>query len=434
MLKKILFILMIGVLLLPAATQAQKKWVTFGVICPTSGPVALLGQSMLMGIDLVLEEVNTRWNPPEGGIMVAGQRYYVRYQHYDDEADPAKSPIGFRKLVDTYKVPFIMGPLGTPHSWGCAAISQELGVLFDGFSASDRTRRIGSPYLFQSRPPANYLAAPMAKACIDRGWKRFAVLADVSEAYTQWGKDFRTEMEKLGGSSVGFESVDTKTVTDYHSIMTKFNANRPDVIFLSAYEEPNATMAMHALDVGYKGKFLGNENFTHITINIVGAKRLVGSILDTWGMHYYRDHPEEDPTGAVPYVWKLYKQKYGDKPWHGLVGNLWDQTLHFIKAMEVAGSVTDSLAIRVALDRAASLMRNRMTCPYDGVLPEGVMTGWTDLLVEIQPDGTMKKVGELVTPTEALRIYKNPDDSPLYKLLKEKKRYDEFKKKGLIRE
>lgn len=429
-----LFILIIGMLLLPAATQAQKKWVTFGVIAPTSGPVALLGHSMLIGIDLALEEVNTRWNPPDGGIIVGGQRYYVKYQHYDDEADPAKSPIAFRKLIDSYKVPYILGPLGTPQSWAASPISQELGVLFDAFSASDRTRRLGNPYLFQSRPPANYLAGPMAKACIDRGWKRFAVLADVSESYTQWTKDFKAEMEKLGGTSVGFESVDTKTVTDYHSIFTKFNANRPDVIFLCAYEEPNATMAMHALDVGYKGKFLGNENFTHITINIVGAKRLVGSILDTWGMHYYKDHPGEDPTGAVPYVWQLYKQKQGDKPWHGLVGNLWDQALHFIKAMEVAGSVTDSLAIRVALDRAASLMRNRMTCPYDGVLPEGVMTGWTDLLVEIQPDGTMKKVGELVTPTEVLKVYRNPEDSPLFKLLREKKRYDEFKKKGLLRE
>ena len=194
MFKRLLLILMIGLLISPTMAEAQKKWVTFGVICPTSGPVALLGQSFLMGVDLALEEVNTRWNPPDGGIIVGGQRYYVRYQHYDDEADPAKSPIGFRKLVDTHKVPFILGPLGTPQSWACSPISQELGVLFDAFSASDRTRRMGNPYLFQSRPPANYLAAPMAKACIERGWKRFAVLADVSEAYTQWGKDFRTEM------------------------------------------------------------------------------------------------------------------------------------------------------------------------------------------------------------------------------------------------
>jgi ABC-type branched-subunit amino acid transport system substrate-binding protein len=306
-------------------------------------------------------------------------------------------------------------------------------VLFNAFSASDKTRRMENPYLFQSRPPANYLAAPMAKGCADKGWKKFAVLTDVSDGYKVWGEDFRKEMEKLGGTCVGFEVLDTKTVNDYHSIMTKFNAQKPDFIFVNAYEEPNSLMVIHAREVGFKGNFLCNENFTHVAIKNVGAKNIAGSMLDTWGSTYYVDHPQDDPTGVVHYVWEKYKKKYGSKPWHGLVCNLWDEALHFFKAMEVADTVTDSLAIRVALDRAATLMNWRFTTGYDGVLPSGVMTGWKDILTEVQPDGSVKKVGDLTIPTDALRVYKNAEDSPLYKLLRELGKYDEFKQKGLLR-
>jgi branched-chain amino acid transport system substrate-binding protein len=433
MLKKFIVLMVVLMLFCPALVQAEKKYVTFGVVCPTSGPVAFLGEAFLRGIDLAIEEVNTKWNPPGGGIIVNGQRYFLKYEHYNDEANPAKSVVGFRKLIDQYKVPFILGPLGTPQSWGCSPISKEKKVLFDAFSASDKTRRLGNPYLFQSRPPGNYMGAPMAKACIDKGWKKFAVLTDVSDAYKAWGEAFAAEMKKLGGTSVGFEVIDTKTVNDYHSIMTKFNAKKPDVIFINAYEEPNSTMVLHAREIGYKGHFMGNPNFSHVLIKNVGPKNVAGSLMDTWGMTYYRDQPQDDPTGIVELVYNKYKKKYGDKPWHNLVGNLWDQALHFIKAMEVAQSVDDALAIRVGLDKAATLLSYRFTTGYDGVLPCGVMTGWADILAEVEPSGSIKKVGELIIPTETLKVYKNADDSPLYKLLKAEGRYDEYKQKGLLR-
>ena len=130
MLKKCLFILIAFILVCPTLVQAEKKWVTFGVVCPTTGPVAFLGNAFIQGIELAIDEVNNKWNPPGGGIIVNGQRYYLRYEHYNDEANPSKSVVGFRKLIDAHNVPFILGPLGTPQSWACSPISQERKVLF----------------------------------------------------------------------------------------------------------------------------------------------------------------------------------------------------------------------------------------------------------------------------------------------------------------
>ncbi len=428
MFKKMLLVLIAAMLFSPSFAQAEKKWVTFGAIFPTTGPAALIGDAMKAGTDLALEEVNKKWN----GIVINGERHYFKYEHYDDSANPGKSPVGFRKLIDQYNVPFIIGPLGTPQSWAVGPISTEKEILWNAYSAADKTRKMGFTFMMQSRPPANYMGVAMAKAAIDNGLKRFAVLTDISEAYVDWGKMYKKEAERLGGVSVGFESVDTKTISDYHSIMTKFKAAKPDIIVLLAYEEPNSQMVLHAREVGYKGPFFGNPNFTSVLIDIVGAKTVAGSFVDAWPQNYFISKPKEDVTGATTYLYKLYQKKYGSKAWHNIVGNLWDQVLHFIKALEVAQTTTDTLAMRAALNPAAKMVMNMQTSPYNGVLPNGMITGWKDLLCQIQPDGSLKKMGELVTPTSVLRIYENPDDSPFHKLLKKRGVYDKYKAKGWL--
>ena len=91
---------------------------------------------------------------------------------------------------------------------------------------------------------------------MDKGFKKAAIVTDINEAFQSWGKRFGEKLESLGGRVVGFESVDIKHTTDYHSIMTSFKAKNPDIIFISTYEEPTALAMNHALDIGYKGKFM----------------------------------------------------------------------------------------------------------------------------------------------------------------------------------
>jgi len=426
--KKRMLVLIAAMLISSSFAQAEKKWVTFGAIYPTTGPAALLGDAMKAGTDLALEEINKKRN----GIVINGKRYYFKYEHSDDRANPATSLIGFRRLIDQYNVPFIIGPLGTPQSLAVAPISNEKEVLWNAYSANDLVRKIGNTFMMQSRPPAAYMGVAMAKAAVEKGWKRFAVLTDISEDYALWGKLYRQAAENLGGVSVGFESVDTRTITDYHSIMTKFRAAKPDVIVLLAYKEPNSQIVLHAREVGYKGPFFGNPNFASVHIDNVAAKTVAGSLVDAWPQNCFINNPKEDVTGATTYLHGLYKKKYGKKAWHNLVGNVWDQVLHFIKALEVAGTVTDTLAMRAALNPAAKLVMNMQTSPYNGVLPSGLMTGWKDALCEIQPDGSLKKIGDLVMPTDVLRIYQNPDDSPFHKLLKKRGVYDKYNAKGWL--
>jgi ABC-type branched-subunit amino acid transport system substrate-binding protein len=404
----------------PTISLAQeskgKKWVTFGVIAPASGPVARIGSYIPRTVDLVVEEVNTKWNPPEGGIKIGGERYYLRYESYDDQADPAKSVAGFRKLVENYHVPFVIGPLGSPQGWAVMPESKRLKTIFTALSASDKTHRMGNPYMLSTIVPQEYMAPGLAKACIDRGWKKFAVCADVAEGWTAFSQLFRSEMERQGGVCVGYEVVDTKTILDFHPVMTNFKGKNPDVIFICAYPEPDGTMVLHAREVGYKGHFVTNHNFTDVAINIARIENSVGALVPAMYWDYCRLNPKEDKTGMVTYINKLWEAKYPGVNSHDLIAANWDPAVTIIKAMELANTTTDTLAIRRQFDNAVKAIPDKFAVPRTGVLPSGMITGVETFLCEVQGDGSFKKIDSFTAPTEKLREYKNPADAPLNQL------------------
>ena len=167
-----------------AQTTAGMKSLKVGVISPQSGPVTFYGVSMLRGVELAVKNVNEKGTTGNGpGILVGNQRYKLEIVSYDDSADPAKSVPGMRKLVEMYKVPVMFGPFGTPQVWACQEINVQLKVLFNGLSASDQSRKKGNPLYIQERVPALYYGDPMAQACIDKGYKKAAVLTDINAAY-----------------------------------------------------------------------------------------------------------------------------------------------------------------------------------------------------------------------------------------------------------
>jgi branched-chain amino acid transport system substrate-binding protein len=386
-----------------AQASTQKNWVTFGVLCPTSGPIAGMGKYIVDTVNLAVEEVNTKWNPPDGGLIIKDKRYYVRYEYYDDGGDPSKSVAGFRKLVEMYKVPFVIGPFGTPQVLATMPVSKELETFLTSFSSSDKAHKMGNPYMLAVRPPSKYYGAPLAKACIERGWKKFTVLTDVSDATTSTSEEFKKEMEKLGGASLGFEIIDTKTVFDFRPMMTKFKAKNPDVIFVVAYQEPSAVMVNHAREVGYEGHILATANYNQVSLKMAGLKNSSGILAESMYWDYYLAHPEFDKTGSVTYLSNLYKRNYPSVPLADLIPTTWNPTLTFFKALEVAGTSTDTSAIQKSLDKAVKLIGNKLAIPYDGVLPSGMITGFDELIIEIQPDGSFKKVGDLVIPVDKLR-------------------------------
>ena len=409
--KRILVLLVVGLIVgsLLCLAHAQvgtkpapaMKSLKIGVISPQTGPITFYGVSMLRGVELAFRNINEKGTIGNGpGILVGNQRYKLEVVSYDDSADPAKSVAGMRKLVEMYKVPVVLGPFGTPQVWACQEVNVGLKVLFNGLSTSDQSRKKGNPLYIQERVPALYYGDPMAQACIDKGFKKAAILTDINEAYQSWGKRFGQKFESLGGQVVAFETVDIKNTTDYHSIMTSIKAKNPDILFISAYEEPTALATNHALDVGYKGKFLFTSEWGTKAEKIVGLERLEGSIVQAMTHMFYRKYPSQDKRGYVTAFVKSYRELYKeDYAQPGI--SVYDPALMFARAMEISGSVTDAYAIRAACAKALQEGKLPLIFPNNDVLKNGLMVGAPELLLEIK-GGQYTLMKELRLPKEML--------------------------------
>jgi branched-chain amino acid transport system substrate-binding protein len=403
--KKILSFFILTILTLLTCTQISAcrdmKTVKVGVISPLSGSTAYFGLSVFHSVELAVQNINERGTTGSGpGILVNGQRYNLEVVGYDDGGSPAKSVAGMRRLVEMHKVPVIFGPFGTPATWACQEINVGLGVLFSGMSASDLSRKKGNPLYFQERLPAIYWGDPMAEACIEKGYKSACIIADVNEAYTSWAERYKEKFEGIGGKILGFETIDSKSMTDYHSIMTSFKARGPDIIFLSLYEEPQALAASHALDVGYKGKFLLNSDWGKKSEKIVGLDRLEGSLVEATQWMFYQAQPEQDRKGYLTEYLKQYKKAYGDVPAQP-GAHIYGVVYMVARAMEIAGTFTDSAAIRAAAPKALQEGKLPLIFPNTDVLKNGLIYGAPDFLLEIK-NGDYRLVQELQVSRELL--------------------------------
>jgi len=381
-------------LVCPAHAQ-QMKSVKIGVISPLSGPLTFVGTSMLRCVQLAVKDINEKGTSGNGpGLLVGGQRYKLEIVNYDDSADPAKSVAGMRKLAEMYSVPVVLGPFGTPQVWATQEVNVGLKVLYNGLSTSDQSRKKGNPLYIQERVPGMYYGDAMAEAAMEKGYKKAAVVTDINEAYVSWGKRFRQKLESLGGQVVGFESVDIKTTTDYHSIMTSFKAKNPDIIFVAMYEEPTALAINHGLDVGFKGKFMVTSDWGVKSEKIVGLDRMEGSIVQAMVHTYYRKYPDQDKRGYATAFMKKYQETYKEdfaQPGLSVYHPVW----MFARAMEIANNVTDAYAIRAACPKALEEGKLPIIFPNVDVLKNGLMWGAPELVLEVK--GSQYKLLKQIT-------------------------------------
>src|SRR5512136_1136457 len=81
---------------------AGEDVINIGFTGPLTGPAAAIGIDSLHGNLIAAKEIND-----EGGVVVAGKKYKVTIQSYDDEGVAAKAVAGMQRLKDKYEVPVI---------------------------------------------------------------------------------------------------------------------------------------------------------------------------------------------------------------------------------------------------------------------------------------------------------------------------------------
>jgi branched-chain amino acid transport system substrate-binding protein len=234
-----------------------------GFLMPLTGGSGKLGQMMLEGAVVGVEEVNA--GPGAGGRP-------VELVQEDSQALAQQGIAGFRKLVDVNKTDVIFTGWTAVVSAVAPLANDAKVMLVSASTASPAVRGI-SPY-FQSTwmfdDETVKLILPYAKDKLKA--KTLAVLTVVSDLGTALALAVKADWTRIGGV-IAAEDVHQPGEANFRPILLKMLNAKPDAIYLtSSNGKQLAQIVRQAREIGYKGIFLSYGAFEDPEILALGAQ------------------------------------------------------------------------------------------------------------------------------------------------------------------
>ncbi|QIM48721.1 amino acid ABC transporter substrate-binding protein [Pusillimonas sp. DMV24BSW_D] len=242
-----------------AADEGPRK---IGFLMPLTGGAGKLGEMMMQGSTLAVEEINSK----HGG---AGGRN-VQLLPEDSQATARVSISGFKRLSDLEDAEVVITGWTSVVAAVAPLAQTEKVMLISASTASPAIRGV-SPY-FQSTwmfdDETVRLLLPYAKEHL--GVERLGVMTVVSDLGNALAKSVKEEWKKLGGTLAG-EGIHQQDESNFRPILLKLLATNPDAIYITgSVGRQSAQIVRQARELGYKGKFLSYGAFEDPEIQALG--------------------------------------------------------------------------------------------------------------------------------------------------------------------
>lgn len=114
----------------PATSQTADK-IRVGMTVSSTGSFALASQSGVRGVELWVNDVNSR-----GGIEIKGKKYPVELVKLDDRSDKQMVTRVYERLIVDEKVDLVFAPFGSTLTAAAATVTERLGKYMMVWSAA----------------------------------------------------------------------------------------------------------------------------------------------------------------------------------------------------------------------------------------------------------------------------------------------------------
>lgn len=279
--------------------KKEAKEIKIGAILPLSGDGAKYGEEAKNGIDMATERINAK-----GGIN--GNKIRIIYE--DDLGTATGAINGFDKLVNSEKVPIVIGPMYSSTALAVAPRAEEKKIVLFSPSASTPDLTKAGDYIFRNWPSDIFEGGEMAKFAYQKlGLHKIAILTVNLDYGIGLTKVFKTEFIKLGGEIVSEDKYE-QGETDFRTQLTKIKAKKPEAIYLPGYYTEIGLILKQAKELGVKVQFLSCVGFDNPK-----ALEIAGNAAE--GVIFAR--PAYDPESKDPKIAnfvKNFKDKYGIAP------------------------------------------------------------------------------------------------------------------------
>lgn len=252
-----------------------------------------------------------------GGIFVKefNKKIPVKFIYYDDKSVPATSVQMYERLATVDNVHFFVGPDWSPVAFAASTVAEkhQIPVVM---------ANVASPKIF-ARGYKWIFATPMpgVEVWSDRYFDQIIALEPKPKTIAflvedlLWAKDVaewaRKKAEAVGLQTVAYEFFRLE-LKDFTPIILKIKLLNPDLVYISAYEEPVIALIRQIKELDFNAKDFHGSMITGKVIKALGkdAEYLTGEISWWYGMKTERSDLiyevlKESDIDLRDYIWTV---------------------------------------------------------------------------------------------------------------------------------
>jgi branched-chain amino acid transport system substrate-binding protein len=295
----VIVVVAIGVLVWTNKTDKQQETVRIGAVLPLTGDMASYSAPLKRGMDLAVKEINCK-----GGINNAQLQVI-----YEDDRGEAKTAISaYRKLVDTDKVPMVIGGMFSVSTFAIAPLAEKEHKVLLSPTASAIELTTAGDYIFRIYPSDIYDGIFLAQfAYNELQAKKVAVIYEQVASVVAIANKFKSDFESFDGEIVTFDGYNSD-VKDFSSVIKKVSNANPDIVFIPGNLNPMANLLIQTKQLGLKKQFLTISTIYDNKIFELAKEAAEGVLFSS---------PMFDPTSNISEMTNfvtLYKKQYNAEP------------------------------------------------------------------------------------------------------------------------
>lgn len=270
--------------------------IRIAAVAPATGSQAEVGQDLINGIKLAVEETNA-----SGGVL--GKK--IELVVFDDSADPKEAVNVAHKIASDPSIVGVVGHMNSGTTKPASPVYSKAGIpVVMPVPTNPEITKQGFRELFRVPPTDLDQGTDIARYALDRlGKKRFAIVHD-STAYGQpLAEVVKKTVEAAGGQVVFFDGI-TEGDKDFRAVLTKIKATNPEVLFFGGIYNEGGLLAKQAKEVGLQVPFLAADGtYSDKFIELAGPAA-EGAIMSFIA-------PDEASNNATRTFAEKFRQQYG---------------------------------------------------------------------------------------------------------------------------
>ncbi|MBQ4513657.1 MAG: ABC transporter substrate-binding protein [Anaerolineaceae bacterium] len=266
--KRIALFVLVLALVITGAAAAQDP-IRIGLCAPLSGDAAMVGQSLVDGAMLAIDEFNAA-----GGI----DGHLIEVYKEDDEQTPRVAANAVNKLIFEDNVVGIIGPVSS----GCVLTGMEVAAdgevpMITPTGSGASITHLGNPWIARTQASDILMAGAITRYAVsDLGAKRVAVIFQ-SDDYGSGGGEVVKQIlkDEFDMEPVAYEQFEPSALDVSAQVLNIKNAD-PDAIIMIMMYQQGALVARKVRELGMDTPLMGLGGLTNAKLFELGGDAVVG--------------------------------------------------------------------------------------------------------------------------------------------------------------